>query len=299
MRVQPECLVCMMQQTLRVARMSSDDVRVHWESLREVGGGIAGMDPGKSPAVLSLALYETVRRLSGVRDPYAEAKRAQNETALAIEDELRAMVRSADDPLDMALRLAAAGNVIDLGVLRAEHIDIREAVDRALSGGFAVDETQAFRERLAQSRDMLYLLDNAGEIVFDKILIELLCRDRSVTAVVKAGPIINDACMEDARMVGLDRVCPVIDCGGAYVGCPLDLIPTSFRDRLDRAGLVLAKGQGHYETLDAYDGPAAVFVMLKAKCGVVARHAGVKAGDLIFKRCNAAPAGQNVPAQLS
>ena len=286
MRVEPECLQCMMRQTLRVARMSTENPVAHWQCLREVGGLFPGMDPGKSPAVLSLVLYETVRRISGVEDPYAEAKYAQNEAALAIEADLRAMVSEAPDPLDMALRLAAAGNVIDLGVLRAEHIDIRDAVDRALAGGFTVDDTPAFRRILADAREVLYLLDNAGEIVFDKILIELLVRERPVTAVVKAGPIINDACMEDARMVGLDRICPVIDCGGAFVGCPLDLVSTSFRARLDRAGLVLAKGQGHYETLDVYQGPSAVFVMLKAKCDVVARHAGVRPGDLIFRRCN-------------
>jgi len=286
MRAEPECLVCMMQQTLRVARMSTDKPEAQWRCLQEVGGLLAGMNPDKSPAVLSLALYETVRRISGVLDPYASAKRAQNETALALEDTLRTMVREAKDPLDMALRLAAAGNIIDLGILQAERIDIRDAVDRALASGFAVDDTPAFRKELAGAQEVLYLLDNAGEIVFDKILIELLSHQCSVTAAVKGGPIINDACLEDAQVTGLDRVCSVIDCGGAYVGCPLDLIPPAFRQRLDRAGLVLAKGQGHYETLDGYQGPSAVFVMLKAKCNVVARHAGVRTGDLIFKRCN-------------
>lgn len=286
MRAEPECLVCMMEQTLRVARMSTDNADVHWRCLRAVGGLLAGMNPDKSPAELSLALYQTVSQISGVSDPYARARREQNETALALEDALRTMVREAADPLDMALRLAAAGNVIDLGVLRTEHIDIRDAVDRALARGFAVDDTPAFRKALSGARKVLYLLDNAGEIVFDKILIGLLNRYCPVTSVVKAGPIINDACLEDARITGLDQICPVIDCGGAYVGCPLDLIPPAFRERLDGAGLVLAKGQGHYETLDGYWGPSAVFVMLKAKCGVVARHAGVRVGDLIFKQCN-------------
>ena len=108
--------------------------------------------------------------------------------------------------------------------------------------------------------------------------IEELLKHTSVTAVVKAGPIINDAILEDAVQVGLPDVCEVIDNGGAFVGSSLDHIPPHFRARMDRADVIVGKGQGNYETIDEY--PGDVFLILRAKCEVVARHMGVQLGQV-------------------
>ena len=127
-------------------------------------------------------------------------------------------------------------------------------------------------------------------IVFDKILIEELQHHTPVTAVVKAGPIINDVTREDAEQVGLTSVCEVIDNGGAYVGSPLDEVPAWFLERMHAADVIVGKGQGNYETVDAF--PGDVFLILKAKCDVVARHMGVSLGQLglISTRLRAAAA---------
>jgi len=197
---------------------------------------------------------------------------------LGLEAELRDHVRQSDDPLLTALHLAAAGNVIDLGTMKEEHIDVHDAIDQVLRESFTVDHTAAFRESLASCNDLLFCLDNAGEIVFDKILIEELQKHTSVTAVVKAGPIINDAVMADAVQVGLPDVCEVSDNGGAFIGCPPNLVPASFLTRMERADVILGKGQGNYETID--DFPGDVFLILRAKCEVVAAHMGVQFGQV-------------------
>ena len=124
----------------------------------------------------------------------------------------------------------------------------------------------------------MFFLDNAGEIVFDKILIEELQKHARVTAVVKGGPIINDVTMEDAVQVGLTDMCEVIDNGSVYVGSPLKLVPEAFRVRMDQAGMLVGKGQGNYETIDVH--PGDVFLMLRAKCQYVADHMGVRFGEL-------------------
>jgi hypothetical protein len=253
------------------------------------------MNLDKSPAELSLVAYELAAGLTGNPDPYRDLRFAQNELALKLEPELREMVRSSKEPLSTALHLAAAGNIIDLGIQQESHIDVRAAIEQVIHERCAIDHTQAFRESLAKSKDLVYLLDNAGEIVFDKILIEELLQYTSVTAVVKGGPIINDVLMADAVQVGLAERCEVIDNGGGFVGSPLDLVPASFVERLTRADMIVGKGQGNYETLDEF--PGDVFLILRAKCEVIARHMGVRYGQvaLISTRILRAAAGRRSP----
>lgn len=278
MKAKLDCLECIAKQALRAARAASDDPEVQRRILNESVAGIPGMDLNVSPAVLSLVVYESTRAESGVDDIYAQVKREQNAMALAIEDELRAMVREADHPLDAALHLSAAGNIIDLGTMQTHEIDIHQAIADAMHRRFAVDHSRAFHASLEKCGDLLYLLDNAGEIVFDKILIEVLLEHTPVTAVVKGAPIINDALMADAEQVGLDALCPVIDNGGPFVGSPLELVPASFLERMAKADMIVGKGQGNYETVDVFDGD--VFLILRAKCEVIARSMGVQLGEV-------------------
>ena len=190
MKATLDCLECIAQQALRAARIATDDPETQRRILNEAVLRIPGMDINESPAVLSQFVYELAKQASGQEDPYADLKRAQNEQALALEPELRAYLAEAPDPLETALHLSAAGNVIDMGVHYAGDIDIHTAIRDALHQRFAVDHSRQFRESLAASRDLLFLLDNAGEIVFDKLLIEQLCQFTAVTAVVKKAPII-------------------------------------------------------------------------------------------------------------
>lgn len=267
-----------MRQGLRAARVATPDEAVQRAILRDLAGLIPGMDLSRSPAALSQAIYEVTYSHTGIADPYAELKREENRVALAFEQELREMVRSSADPLRTGLIVAASGNVVDLGILNVEEIDIREAVASALREGFAVDHTETFREALGRCKDLLYLLDNAGEIVFDKILIEELSRHTKVTAVVKKSPIINDVCHEDARQVGLDTICEVIDNGGAFIGSPLELVPEWYMERMKAADIILGKGQGNYETVD--DFPGDVYLIFRSKCPVVAAHSGAPLGSV-------------------
>ena len=278
LRSRLECLACVVQQGLRAARAATDDPELQRRIVDEVANRIADLDLEASPARNSQCAYSVANEVSGNQDPYKHARRIQNEMALALEPELRGLVENSSDSLVTALHLAAAGNVIDLGTGQSNDVHIHDAIEKALRERFAVDHTEALKESLDACSDLLYLLDNAGEIVFDKILIEELQRHTSVTAVVKGAPIINDAVFEDAEQVGLMRLCDVIDNGGPFIGSPPDLVPESFRQRMMAADMIVAKGQGNYETVD--DFPGDVFLILKAKCEVVARHMGVQLGQV-------------------
>lgn len=278
MKATLDCLECIAAQALRAARVATDDLELQRRILDETVKRIPAMSLDESPAALSKAAYDLTNAITGQDDPYAALKQAQNDAALALEPELRDSLEHAADPLEMALHLAAAGNVIDLGVQHADDIDMHTAICDALNHRFAVDHTPQFRASLDTCSDLLYLLDNAGEIVFDKLLIGQLCAYTKVTAVVKKAPIINDVTMADAEYVGLTDICPVIDNGGAFIGAPLSQIPESFRARMETADVILGKGQGNYETVD--DFPGDVFLMLKAKCEIIAHHMGVEKGQV-------------------
>ncbi|MFM1920390.1 MAG: hypothetical protein RLZZ303_2024 [Candidatus Hydrogenedentota bacterium] len=294
MKAQPDCLACFMNQALRAARLATPEETVHREVLADTAAAIPAMDLNVSPATLSIALYESAIARSGNADPFYQQKREQNALALGLEDELRDLIAQSADPLDTALHVAAAGNTIDLGALQSHEIDIHAALEQVLRERFAIDHSARLKQSLRHCGDLLYLLDNAGEIVFDKLLIEQLLQHTPVTAVVKGAPIINDALLEDAEEVGLPALCEVIDNGGGFVGSPLDLVPESFLARMRAADVIIGKGQGNYETVDTFDGD--VFLILKAKCQVVARHMGVNYGQvaLISTRERATLAGSAV-----
>ena len=277
MKAALECLACVAAQAVRAARFASDDPQVQRRILDQTVAMIPGMDLDASPAVLSNPPYEIAARESGNPDPYAAMRREQNAFALELEPELRAIIRDSADPIRAALHLAAAGNVIDVGA-QGHDIDVHGAIAQAMTERFAVDHTDALLDALAPCRDLLYLLDNAGEIVFDKILIEALLEYTPVTAVVKAGPIINDVLRGDAEQVGLTDVCEVIDNGVAHVGSPLTKAPRRFLERMAQADVIVGKGQGNYETIDVF--PGNVFLILRAKCATIAAHMGVRPGQV-------------------
>ena len=174
--------------------------------------------------------------------------------------------------------MAVTGNIIDLGIL--ESFDIEQALEQVMDEGFAVDHYEEFMGELGKADNVLYLLDNAGEIVFDTLLMRQL-GDKKLTAVVNGGPIINDAMTEDAEAVGIDKLAKVISSGTDTIGKIPEEGSEEYRSAFEEADLVIAKGHGNYETLDEKD--KNIFFMLKAKCGVVAESLGVKLGQVVLK----------------
>jgi uncharacterized protein with ATP-grasp and redox domains len=207
-------------------------------------------------------------------------KRKTNAAAMAMLPELRNILAEAEDKLDVALHLAAAGNIIDLGI--GTSLDTKESILAIVQTPFAIDHTERFRNELAEGKTLLYLLDNSGEIVFDRLLIELLKEmGLHVVAAVKSIPIINDVMMEDADMTGLSSLVKVIETGSGDIGLNLKNASAEFKDVLEHADMIVAKGHGHFETCDALD--ENIYFLLKAKCPVVARALDIKEGDLVFK----------------
>jgi uncharacterized protein with ATP-grasp and redox domains len=223
-------------------------------------------------------VHEIVRREVGDSDPYRSAKERSTQEALTLYPRLKALVAGADDPLETAVRLAIAGNIIDFGAM-AEY-DLWGTVQRVLEQSFAINDGAALRKALDSAKEILYLSDNAGETVFDRVLIEML--DVPVVYAVKGGAALNDALREDAEAAGLDKVATVVDNGASTMGTILNLCSRDFQHRFAAAELVVAKGQANYETLS--EEGSRVFFLLQAKCPVIARDIGVPVGSIILEQ---------------
>ena len=229
-------------------------------------------------------MHRFIREVTGEEDPYLEVRSRFNRLALEMYPELRQRVETSADPLELAVRLAIAGNIIDFGVdSTIERSQVERTIAEALTDDLDMEALDEFRDATSQAADILYLGDNAGEIVFDRLMIQQLpCEN--VTFVVKGSPILNDAVIEDARMVGLIDVVDVIDNGSDAPGTILENCSEAFRRRFDEADLVIAKGQGNYETLSDVD--KNIFFLIKPKCVVLARHLGCEIGSLVLAGSN-------------
>jgi len=226
------------------------------------------------------ALHRLIRRLAGDTDPYREAKQRFNQAALALYPELKRQVGCSPHPFETALRLSIAGNIIDLGVNADLKVEAMEAaVHEALEATLVEEEVEQLAERVQNAESICFVADNAGEIVFDRLLVEELPTERT-TVVVRGAPVLNDATLEDARAVGLTEVVRVIDNGSDAPGTLLDDCSEQVRRLLACSDLVIAKGQGNYETLSQLG--ERVFFLLRAKCPVIARDIGCAVGALVI-----------------
>lgn len=289
MRTHLDCLPCFVRQALEAARMISDDRGLQEDLLRNVLRWTADMDLSLPPPVMGQRIHRLLRELSGNPDPYREAKQRQNTMAMAMLPELERVIGSSSDPQLTAARLAVAGNIIDMGVGgELNELKVKDSIEGALEEPLQGD-WEGFRKTARSAKRILYLADNAGEIAFDRLLVEQLGPER-VTVAVRGAPTINDATMEDAVDVGLDRVVKVIDNGSDAPGTILEECSSAFLERFHQADMVIAKGQGNYETLS--EAPREVFFLFQAKCQVAALHAGFPIGSRVVTKSNSSYPGR-------
>jgi len=274
-----ECIPCLLRQTLEAARLTTDDKAIHEQIIRKVLRAASEMNLRNPPPLMAQRIHRLIRQMTGDNDPYRDIKHHFNDFALELYPELKKRIERSREPLDTAIRLAIAGNIIDSGVNHyINETLVHNAIEHALTAPLAGDPKQ-LREAVSEAKDILYLADNAGEIVFDRLLIEQMPLEK-ITLVVKGSPIINDACLADARATGIADLVEVIDNGSDAPGTILGACSEEFKRRFENANLIIAKGQGNYETLS--DVKKDIFFVLKAKCPVIAHHIGCEVGSLVF-----------------
>lgn len=272
----------MLNQALEAARIATSDTALQREILNKVMGLLSELRLDVSPPEIARRTHRLVRELSGNPDPYKDLKQEYNTRALALLPELRARIEQAGDPLELAVRLSIAGNVIDFGA-KAGGFDFDREWRNAGTARFGIFDYAVFKADVLEARSILYLGDNAGEIVFDRLLIEALKQNSKadITFVVRGSPILNDATLDDARFVGLDRLVSVMENGNDAPGTVLSEIRPEVRALFDSADVIIAKGQGNFETLS--DAPGNIHFLFQVKCPVIGRSAGADMGKYVLK----------------
>jgi uncharacterized protein with ATP-grasp and redox domains len=266
-----------MQQAYRAAKFATRDEQKIKQVLDSTGELIRSISLEDTPPETGNHIYQKVREITLNNDPYQEIKKANIEEALKLYPQLKQRVNNSVDPLLTAIRIAIAGNVMDLGVNQS--YDITKDLQKILTQDFAIFDFDAFKKQLQKARSVLYIGDNAGESVFDRLLIETM--DKPTTFVVREVPVINDCIREDAVASGLDRVAEIISSGSTAPATILRLCNPAFIKTFNQADLVISKGQGNYEGLSAVSRP--VFFLLKAKCKIIARDLDVNENDIVLK----------------
>lgn len=271
-----DCYPCFVRQALRAARLVNADETQQHLVLQRTLALLQHLPAGATPPEIGHQVDQIVHSLIDAPDPYLEVKRTSTEQAMSLYPRLKALVSHSDDRLAAAIRVSIAGNIIDFAL--NDHIaDLWETVERVMQQAYAIDDQAALKMYLKSAGQILYLADNAGETVFDRILIEEL--PVPVIYAVKDGPVINDATLQDALAVGLDSCATLISNGARAPGTILSLCSASFREQFENAPVIIAKGQANFETLS--ESGAKIFCLLQVKCPVIGADLHVPAGSIV------------------
>jgi uncharacterized protein with ATP-grasp and redox domains len=285
MPISLDCVLCLARQSLEASRFATGDELIHTLVLKKVFALLQEKGFTNIPPLVAQEVQRIIRKETQNADPYAVPKFRSNELMLGLLESLFDRVRKSNSPIHAAVQLAIAGNSIDFAV-RGDWTDesiinvIETALEKQIDG-----DVDKFIECVMGSTNILYLLDNSGEIVCDRILIEELIRfvpNVKITAVVRGEAVLNDATRADAIQVGLDKIVDVIDNGNDGVGTILEQCGKTFCDVFKSSDLIISKGLANYETLIEYDSERVsqtVCYLFKAKCPFISRYAGIKLGD--------------------
>jgi damage-control phosphatase, subfamily I len=236
-----------------------------------------------SAPVLSRELHVILNKMTLKKDPYSEIKKKSNDQILKLYPELKLRIQNSDDHFDIALRLAIAGNIMDYAI--SETFCVESTIASALKAGFAIDHSAELKEALSKAKTVLYIGDNAGEIVFDKLFIEQIMHP-SLYYAVRGAYVSNDATMEDAKYVGMDEVASLISNGYDAPSTLLGKCSDEFKGVFNKADVIISKGQGNMEGLLPLKDKR-IFFLSMAKCNVIADFLNVpKNSSVVFSQAS-------------
>lgn len=280
MKMKYDCLPCLFRQTLESARMATDDEKIIKDILKHYSKMLPELiESDVSSPMISDKIQTYIKELSEVEDPYAEIKKNNLQSAFKLLPLVKEEIEKAEDSLLAALLMSAMGNSIDAGV--SLNVNIKENIERALADSFAHSDYNQFLAELKKAEKLLFIADNTGEAVFDRLLLEKLKKyDLDITYAVRERAILNDITYQGAKELGIDETAEIIKSGSTAPGMIMDSASDEFLEHYQNADLVLSKGQGNLEGL--YGIESDIYFLLKAKCEVIADLLEVKEGDFVF-----------------
>lgn len=274
MNIKPDCVGCLLNQTLKVSKLLDLDDDTSKQVLDRSAQILIDHDLSYTPPQIAKDIYQAISTITGEDDPVSIAKQHATEEALKVDT---SFVQTIPD----ALKLAVIGNVIDFGA--QNQFGLQETIEKQFSTSFALDDTAEFIRELQHAREMVVIGDNTGEHVFDKLLIEVIRREYGIEVYyfVRGAPIINDVTLVEAQI--LKDCAHIVDTGVETPGYDLEEANAISREIFDRADIVVAKGMGNFESLYQQD-ERSIFFLFIIKCNVVAQAIGKEIGEMVFKK---------------
>lgn len=283
MKISRECIHCLARQAVEIATESTSIEEEQDEIIKKSLKELSESDFKSTAPEIAFKMHQIAKDMTGIIDPYKSLKEQYNEIAEDISKIIKheKWLEKSENRFDTACRLAIAGNIIDFSVgLDLDYSEILKSVKDSMHKNIFGNGSISLEEAVKKSERILYIADNAGEIIFDKFLIELLPKEK-VTFAVKGGPIVNDATFEDAISTGITDIVNVIDNGHSAQGTILKDCSVDFKKDFEQADLIISKGQANFETLSHINGKN-IFFLLRAKCKAVALEIGCNHMDYVL-----------------
>ena len=285
MKTELDCIPCFVRQTLETLRHATSHSALQRSVFNEVLIYLKDADFDLSPPEIARHIYYLIKAITGSDDPYSKIKEKDNLSALEVYGYMKRLATHSTNPLELGAKLAVAGNMIDFGAnqLPKRIEDVLSAVDKM---SFFINHFDSLIRDLRGAQEILYLADNAGEIVFDKFFLEMIRRNISngenldITVVVRGKAVINDATKSDALAIGMDEIARIIDNGDDTPGTVLNRTSAVFKRHFDQADLIISKGQGNYETLDTSE--KQIYFLFQVKCPVLAEKIKADEGEFVI-----------------
>ena len=286
MKISYECGPCFLRQAREALDLSTDDELLKMEIIGEIFNFLAeNFKLGTNSNSTGSAMHKLIKERTGCSDPYRREKIEGNELALKYLPDVKEIL-DAEDSLENYVKIAIIGNILDFGAFTLDD-DIESVIKKSLERDLTIKDIEEFENSLKVHNKVLYLVDNTGEIVFDKLLLAKIKEyDVDITIAVKSEPILNDACMPEALDAGLDEFGEIVEIGCGTVGYVDSEISDEFREIFNSHEFIISKGMGNYEGLTEIDlSDKDIYFLLCAKCNTISRDIGVNLHDmLLFKK---------------
>lgn len=281
MKVSYECAPCFLRQAREALDLSIDDENLKIEMMSDVFKFLAETyNEDCSSNKTGSLIHRMIKEKTGIKDPYTEEKRMGNKLALKYLPHVQELLKD-DENLENYVKIAILGNILDFGAFELG-TDFDKLITNKLNCDLAINNTDLLEKDLKKHKNLLYLVDNTGEIVFDKLLLKKIKEyDINITIAVKENPILNDACLEDALEVGLDEYGEIVSIGTDTVGVVYTEISDKFKEIFDNSDFIISKGMGNYEGLTEINlENKDVYFLLCAKCTVVSKNLNINLHDM-------------------
>jgi len=284
MKLDLNCITCNINQAIKIMELFDVDRNTKEEMMREVLEYLSNADYSKCNPEIIAGTWGIILKYIENDNPYDDIKKYYNMEILKMTESIDSLIENSDDKFNTALKIAIAGNLIDFAAKHKFDLEmLKEKIMNIEEMNLAIDHSKNLYERLKTAKTIMYLGDNCGEICLDKLFIKYIKSEFPNIKVyfgVRGKIIVNDVTSDDALMVGMQEVAAVIENGDGSLGTVIERVSDEFKDKFYHADVVIAKGQGNYESLSETD-KNNIFHLFMAKCEPVSNSLGVKSMSIL------------------